>query len=91
MSTGPKPDVIWASTIGYLHLLHAINKDTEHPVHPRSMIRVFVFHCIHTFHVQNFTGPEVVKLEFILKLKIKRNDWPLADTCPEVAHHCALF
>ena len=27
-------------------------------------------------------GPEVIKLEFILKLKIKRNEWLLADmTC----------
>ena len=26
------------------------------------------------------TGPEVIKLEFILKLKIKRNDWLLVDT-----------
>ena len=35
--------------------------------------------------------PEVIKLEFILKLKIKRNDWLLADTYPQVANHCALF
>ena len=37
------------------------------------------------------SGPEVIKLEFILKLKIKRNDWLLADTCPQAANHCALF
>ena len=24
-------------------------------------------------------------------LKIKRNDWLLADTCPQAANHCALF
>ena len=34
---------------------------------------------------------EVIKLEFILRLKIKRNDWLLADTCPQAANHCALF
>ena len=28
---------------------------------------------------------------FILKLKIKRNDWLLADTCPQATNHCALF
>ena len=28
-------------------------------------------------------GFEVIKLEFILRLKIKRNDWLLAD-CPQV-------
>ena len=33
-------------------------------------------------------GLEVIKLEFILKLIIKHNDWLCADTCP---HHCALF
>ena len=36
-------------------------------------------------------GPKVIKLEFILKLKIKRNDGLLVDTCPEAAHYCALF
>ena len=36
-------------------------------------------------------GLEVIKLEFILRLKIKRNDWLLADTCPQAANHCALF
>ena len=28
-----------------------------------------------------FIWPEVIKLEYSLKLKIKRNDWLLADTC----------
>ena len=37
------------------------------------------------------SGIEVIKLEYILILKIKRNDWPLADTCPQAANHCALF
>ena len=36
-------------------------------------------------------GLEVMKLEFILKLIIKHNDWLLADTCPQVANRCALF
>ena len=36
-------------------------------------------------------GLEVIKFEFILRLKIKRNDWLLADTCPQAANHCALF
>ena len=36
-------------------------------------------------------GLEVIKLEFILKLKINRNDWLLADTCLQAANHCALF
>ena len=34
---------------------------------------------------------EVIKLEFSLKLKIKRKDWLLADTCPQAANPCALF
>ena len=33
---------------------------------------------------QEQSGLEVIKLDFILRLKIKRNDWLLADTCP----HC---
>ena len=37
------------------------------------------------------SGLEVIKLEFILRLKIKRNDWLFADTCPQAANHCALF
>ena len=37
------------------------------------------------------TRPRGYKLEFILKLKIKHNDWLLADTCPQAAIHCALF
>ena len=34
---------------------------------------------------------EVIKLEYILKFKIKHNDWLFADTCPQAANHCALF
>ena len=37
------------------------------------------------------TGLEVIRLEFIFRLKIKHNDWLLADTCPQAANHCALF
>ena len=36
------------------------------------------------------TGLEVIKLEYSLNLKIKCNDWLLADTCPQAANHCAL-
>ena len=34
---------------------------------------------------------EVIKLEYNLKLKIKRNDWLFADKCPQAANHCALI
>ena len=36
-------------------------------------------------------GPEVIVLEYSLKLKIKRNNWMFAHTCPQTANHCALF
>ena len=36
------------------------------------------------------TGLEVKKLEFILRLKIKCNEWLLADTGPQAATHCTL-
>ena len=44
-----------------------------------------------TFIKEPLPGPEVIKLEFILKLKIKLNDWLLGDTCPQAANYCALF
>ena len=37
------------------------------------------------------SGLEVIKPEFILKLKIKRNDRMHADACPQAANHCAVF
>ena len=37
------------------------------------------------------SGLEVIKLELILKLKIKRNDWLLADTCLQAANLCRLY
>ena len=39
----------------------------------------------------NTPGLEVIKLEYSLKLKIKRNDWLLADSYPQAANRCALF
>ena len=37
------------------------------------------------------SGLEVIKLEYSLRLKIKRNDWLLVDTCPQATNHCDLF
>ena len=36
-------------------------------------------------------GLEVIKLEYKLRLEIKRNDWLLADTRPQTANHRTLF
>ena len=36
-------------------------------------------------------GLKVIKLKYSLRIKIKRNDWLLEDTCPQAANHCALF
>ena len=52
--------------------------------------------CIFTHSVTSYfncqsPGLEVIKLEFILRLKIKHNDWLLADMWPQAANHCALF
>ena len=33
---------------------------------------------------------KVIKLEYSLRLKRKRNYWLLADMCPQAANHCAL-
>ena len=62
-----------------------------------SMVRVFRVNSANgAMHKGRQTGwpkpgLEVIKLEFILRLKIKRNDGLLADTCPQAANHCALF
>ena len=37
------------------------------------------------------TGFEVIQLEFVLKLTIKRNDWLLADTCARKQPIIALY
>ena len=37
------------------------------------------------------SGLKVIKLETILRLKMLRNDWLIADTCPQAANHCVLF
>ena len=50
-------------------------------------------HCqtiTNTCKISKQSGLEVIKLELILRLKIKCNDWLLADTCPPAANHCAL-
>ena len=44
-----------------------------------------------SMHFPIHSGLEVIKLENSLRLKIKRNDWLLADMCPQAANHCALF
>ena len=52
---------------------------------------ILLLTCVH-FTAKNTTpGLEVIKLEFILKLKIKPNEWLLADTYPQAANHCTLF
>ena len=37
------------------------------------------------------SGLKFIQLVFILRLKIKGNEWLLADTCRKAANHCALF
>ena len=54
--------------------------------------RYFVFILVlHHLYGEERADLEVIKLEFILRLKIKRNDWLLEDTCPQAANDCALF
>ena len=45
--------------------------------------------CLMTCYSQ--TGLDVIKLEYVLKLKIKCNNWLLVDMCPQAANHCALL
>ena len=39
----------------------------------------------------SITGLEAIKFEYSVTLEIKRNDWLLADPCPQAANRCALF
>ena len=57
----------------------------------RKMTILWSFSYNFLVHCKLLSGLEVIKLEFILKLKIKHNDWLLADTCLQAANHCALF
>ena len=41
--------------------------------------------------INTTSGLKVIKLEYILRLKIKRNDWLIADMCLQAANHYALF
>ena len=57
-------------------------------------IGIFVLAVTLIVNIQNISkihGLEVIKLETSLRLKIKCNDWLLADTCPRAANHYALF
>ena len=60
----------------------------ENLVNDKEMLQSQTNPCRHEIATP---GLEVIKLEFILKLKIKSNDWLLADTCPQASNHCALF
>ena len=48
-------------------------------------------HGVVYFSIEALPGPGVIKLEYSLKVKIKRNDWLLADTCPQAANHYVKF
>ena len=54
------------------------------------LLKKFLPGIIHTIRVPNIfgsrSGLEVIKLEYSLRLKIKGNNWLLADTCPQVAN-----
>ena len=52
---------------------------------------LIVFNIDIAVQKQTVPGPEVRKLEYSLRLKIKRNDWLLADMCPQAANDLTLF
>ena len=61
-----------------------------HKIHFEAMNLLFLSFAFVYSHVWQ-PGPEVIKLEYSLKLKIKHTDWLLADTCLQAANHYALF
>ena len=44
---------------------------------------------LYTNTESNGPGLDVIRLEYSIKLKMKSNDWLLANTCPQAANHCA--
>ena len=50
-----------------------------------------MIHVCHLIWIQYNPDPEVIKLEYSLRLKIKRSDLLLVDTCPQAANHYAFF
>ena len=53
-----------------------------------AMLTLFVFW---KSFITSGPGPEVIKLEYILTLKIQRDDWLFADTCLQTANHYIYF
>ena len=51
---------------------------------------LFILH-IKDMESKSVSGLEVIKPEYSIRLKIKRNDWLLANTCRQAANHCPLF
>ena len=52
---------------------------------------ILLYRCLAVPWVALCPGIEVITLEYILKLKMKRNDWLLADMCLQATNHRALF
>ena len=74
----------------------SVNKGAADREVQQALLDVTIEHGLSQVHDQptrdnNLLDLEVIKLEFILGLKIKHNDWLLADTCPQAATRCALF
>ena len=76
--------MIWAK--------HHANKKSR-AAHLNHLWEGYDYSKMHSNQLEQMVSPglEVIKREFILRLKIKHNDWLLADTCPQSANHCALF
>ena len=70
-------------------MAHSCNSKRSGPTH--KILIIIAYAQFMQMSLINAPDLEVTKLELILKLKIKRNDWLLADTCPQAANHCALF
>ena len=51
----------------------------------------FIYMQLHKVKFKFVPSLEVIKLEYSLKLKKKRNDSLLGDTCPQASNHCTLF
>ena len=68
-----------------------MTSDDRYSCKQQFSINQSIYELLNKTHSVPISGLKVIKLEYILRLKIKRIDWLIADTCPQAANHYALF
>ena len=69
------------------HCLFGHNNDML----PESKVGLFYLYATALSEIQICSRPRGNKIEYSLKIKIKCNDWLLANTCPQASNKCTSF